>query len=374
MGAGVMGLSAAVEIAQAAGHEVTVLERGYPGDGSTSRSAGTYTRQYLDLRDIELRARSVEKLFDLEREGAINLRRIGYVRLGRAPADRHRFERAVDLQRELGVVDPGRVIGPDELSGLVPDLRVDDVDSALYSSAEGYTDGAELCQALAIKAKSRGAKILTRHGLAGARRGSTSRFVLTTTGGLEIEADTVVNCAGAWAEQVGKLLDAPVPTVSERHEMYVFQLPPNLGYTIPAIMDFIPGGKPGLFVRQEGADQLLAGLHTTTVQGSVVTDPDTCPEKASDEGLEPVFEALTELFGDLNIGYRSGWSGMYPFSADYRPIAGPHPDEPEVLVGAGLQGAGLSLGPAMGALLAEWITYGEPRSIAGATDMVPRVA
>lgn len=367
-----MGLSAAVEISQVSGHDVTVIERAFPGEGSTSRSAGTYTRQYLDVRDIELRARSVEKLFELEREGAINLRRIGYMRLGRATGDRQRFARAVDIQRELGVADPGRVIGPEELSTLVPDLRVEGIDSALYASSEGYTDGAELCQALALKAKSLGAKILTRNGLAGARRGSTSRFVLTTTGGVEIEADTVVNCAGAWAEQVGELLDAPVPTVSERHEMYVFQLPPDLGYTIPAIMDFIPGGKPGLFVRQEGADQLLAGLHTTTVQGSVVADPDTCPEKASDDGLEPVFEALTDLFGELEIGYRSGWSGLYPFATDYRPIAGPHPSDPEILVGAGLQGAGLSLGPAMGVLLAEWITHGEPRLIAGATDMVPR--
>jgi sarcosine oxidase subunit beta len=372
VGAGVMGLSCAVEMARLPDTEVTVLELSSPGSGSTSRSVGVYTRQYLTRRDIELRARSVESIYELEREGLLLLRRNGFLRLGRDAASTQAFRDAIEVQVELGVTDPGRLIDPDEIAALVPHLNVAGIDSGLWAPTEGYIDGAEFCTALAEKAQSLGAVVLGRTPLLGARRGLDRRFLLETGGG-ELVADTVVNCAGSWAGLVGDLLDAPVAMANERHEAFTFQLPKDLGYTVPMVIDFVPGAPvtEGLYFRQEGDHQLVAGVHSVTLLGQEPVDPESYFEGATTAGLDTIVPVISKALPDLDLRYVGGWAGIYPYAVGGLPIAGPHPDNPDVLVGAGLHGVGLSLGPAMGRLLAEWLVYGEPRTIVGAEDMVP---
>jgi sarcosine oxidase subunit beta len=373
VGAGVMGLSAAVEMSSIPGFEVTVIDRAYAGGGSTSRSAGVYTRQYLTERDIELRARSVEALYALEAAGLILLRRIGFLRIGRDQPSRELFAQSVALQEELGVQDPGRLIEPDEIARLVPDYNRDGIDSGLWCPTEGYLDGGELCTVLAEKAQAHGTRLMVRTALHGARRGARCRFELGTDAG-DLEADLVINCAGAWAEEVGEILEAPVPMLPERHEAYTFELPRTLTYAVPMVMDYVPDGPvtEGLYFRQEGEHQLIAGMHSVGILGTHHADPHGYFEGVTEAGTDSIVGAMLGAFPDLDVRFRGGWAGLYPYSADGLPIAGPHPANPNVLVGAGLHGVGLSLGPAMGKLLAEWAQFGEPRSIEGAIDMVPR--
>jgi sarcosine oxidase subunit beta len=373
IGGGVMGLSAAVEAAQIPGARVTLLEADYPGSGSTSRSAGVYTRQYLARRDIELRARSVEVLFRLEREGRITMRRTSFIRLGRSAEDTSKFEHAVELQRELGVEDPGRVIDADELGALVPDYDRTGVVSALYGPTDGYLDGAVLCSSLSEEAQQLGVRISVRSRLRSARRTSSGAWELADDDD-SFEADIVINCAGAWTEEVGDILGAPVRMVNERHEAFTLELPPQVEYDMPMVMDYVPDGTPteGLYFRAEGENQMIAGVHSSDILGVAQADPNDYFEGATEAGTTQIVSAIARAFPDVeDIRLRGGWAGLYPHSATGRPLAGPHPDEPSVIVGSGLGGVGLSLGPAMGKLLREWIEFGEPRTIAGAIDMLP---
>ena len=372
VGAGVMGLSCAVELARSGAFEVTVLEAGYPGVGSSSRSVGVYTTQYLSPLDIELRVRGIERILELERDAGLTLRRIGYLRVGRDDAAIAAFERAVAIQRDLGVED-ARVIDASELRRMVPDYAADGAVCALHGPGDGYIDGAELCATLAERAEALGAAIRVRAGLVGARRERGGGFVLATQRG-ELKADLVFNCAGAWAGRVGALLEAPVDVVNERHEAYAFELPRALGYTIPMVMDYLPGADAaGLYFRQEGERQLIAGVHSSDLLGAErVDDPNDSYEGTTQARVDEIVAAVDGAFPDLDgLAYRGGWAGLYPHSPDDRAVAGPHPDDPSVLVGAGLGGVGLSVGPALARLLAEWALDGEPRSVAGASALVP---
>src|SRR5262249_12269474 len=162
-------------------------------------SMGVFTRQYFTEQEVELRARGIQKLYDLEAEGVLHLRRNGYLRPGRGEEQRRLFETSVALQRAAGVADPGRVIELAELERLLPALLFDGMDWGKWARTEGYTDGGELSVSLAAKARALGAKVLSRQGLTSVRKGASTRFLLGTAGGLEIPADIVVNCAGAWA-------------------------------------------------------------------------------------------------------------------------------------------------------------------------------
>ncbi|NLT05576.1 MAG: FAD-binding oxidoreductase [Solirubrobacterales bacterium] len=377
VGAGVLGLACARELAAAGDVDVTVVERSYPGAGSTSLSVGVFTRQYLTAEDIDIRVRGVAALAELEASAGLNLRRIGLLRPARDAPTLERCAEAVALQRERGV-DDAEVLDPAGVRALVPGFDAAGVVGGIWCPSDGYLDGAELCSLLAEAAQEAGARIHGRTRVTGLRRGGAgARYTLATDRG-DVAADVVVNAAGAWAGAVGDLLDAPVGVVNERHEAYSFELPESRpAATIPMVLDYVPGSGAGegLYFRQEGHGQLIAGLHSNEPLGEPVDDPDDYFRGAGDEAAERVVELLAAALPGIDgIGYRGGWSGLYPHSPDGGLVAGPHPANPDVIVAGGLGGNGLSVALPLGRTVAEWIRHGEPRSLPAAERLVPRPA
>jgi sarcosine oxidase subunit beta len=219
-------------------------------------------------------------------------------------------------------------------------------------------------------------RLVARTNVVGLAPGTAAKYAVRTDRG-DVAADVVVNAAGAWAGQVGDALATPVQVVNERHEAYVFELPPDLAYTIPMVLDYVPGSSTGegLYFRQEGEHQLIAGMHSNEVLGDEVTDPDEWFAGATHHHAEVLIERLARaLPGIEEIGYRTGWAGLYPHSPDGELVAGPHPDNPDVLVGGGLGGNGLSVALSLGEALAEWARFGELRAAGWAQRLVPRPA
>jgi sarcosine oxidase subunit beta len=373
IGAGVLGLATATEMSADEDLDITVLDRRAPGSGSTGLSAGVYSCQYIDRQDVELRSWGIKRLEYLSAEHGLVLRRIGFLRPSRTRELTDMFHASVELQEEYGL--PGaRVIDGDEFARMVPDFDYGECDSALYAEREGYLDGNELCSILAEIATAGGVRMVGRAQLEGMRRGGEAKYTLTTTRG-EFAADVIVNCGGAWAPAIGRLLDAPVEVVSERHENYIFNLPPTVTYTLPFVLDYVLGYTKGqgLFFRQEGEHQMIAGLHSNEILGDhEVADPDSCYGGTTQEQADDIIRRVAAAFPTLpDITYAGGWAGIYPHSPDQQLVAGPHPDNPDILVGGGLGGAGLTVGQTVGRLLSDWVRYGEPR-IADATNLVPR--
>ncbi len=377
VGAGVLGLATARALAGDRDYEVTVLDRAHPGGGSTGLSVGVYTRQYLTPEDIEIRVRGVAALCALEASHGLNMRRIGLVRPAHDEATLERFAAAVAIQREHGVGD-AELLDAAGVRALVPSFDASDVSGGIWCPSDGYLDGAELCSLLAETLQDDGVAIRGRTRVTGLRPGGRgARYALETDRG-PLPADVVVNVAGAWAGQVGRVLEAPVGVVNERHEAYLFELPAERPPgTIPMVLDYVPGsaGGEGLYFRQEGDGQLIAGLHSNEPLGHPVDDPDHYFRGATDAGAEVVVERLAAALPALDgIGYRGGWAGLYPHSPDGELVAGPHPANADVLVGGGLGGNGLSVALPLGEVLADWIRHGEPRSLPGAERLAPRAA
>ena len=375
VGAGVLGLACAAEMSDADDLEITVLDRRAPGSGSTGLSAGVYSSQYIDRQDVELRTWGVKRLEQLSSEHGLVLRRIGFLRLSPRRELTETFHTSVALQEEYGL--PGaRVIGADEFRRLVPDFKYESFDSALYAAREGYLDGHELCSVLSELATAAGVTIVGRAELQGLRHSGTAKYTLSTTRG-EFPADVIINCGGAWAPRIGRLLEAPTEVVSERHEVHIFNLPSSITYKVPFLLDYTPGytDGQGLYLRQEGEHQMIAGLHSNYIVGKdQVSDPDSFFTGNTYEQREDIVSRIADAFPSLpEISYVGGWAGLYPHSPDQQLVAGPHPDNPDILVGGGLGGAGLTVGNTLGRLLSDWVRYGEPR-IADAANLAPRRA
>jgi sarcosine oxidase subunit beta len=371
VGAGAIGLAAAGRAVEL-GSAVTVLERDHPASGSSGLSAGIFNRQAVEPLDVEVRVEAERFLSRLERDHDLPLQREGYIRAAHDDAQLARLASALDLERALGV-DDARLLDRAGLRQVVPDMAVDDLAGGLFGPSDGHLDGHLLCATLAARARAAGARVLVGTALVGARRTSGGRHRLRTSAG-DIEADVVVNAAGAWAPAVGDLLGAGVRLVSQRHQIVQVRLPRPLPYTMPTVNEYVPGsGDYALYFRAEGPDQLIAGLHTHEVlDDHPGEDPDGFDRGVDADYVDLVGERLTARLPGLgDLGYAGGWAGLYPISPDGLPQVGPHPAELTVVSACGGGGVGLTNGLVYGRLAAEWAVLGEARSLPAARAYLP---
>ncbi|MFL5669638.1 MAG: NAD(P)/FAD-dependent oxidoreductase, partial [Chloroflexota bacterium] len=124
VGAGALGLATAWHLTRRGDTDVTVIERRSVASASSGLSVGIIETQYLDPLAIAIRVESMRAFGDLERTGAIEIVRNGYLRLGHRDEDLEAFGQSVAIQHDLGVSDC-RVLDKADLERLVPDLFVD---------------------------------------------------------------------------------------------------------------------------------------------------------------------------------------------------------------------------------------------------------
>lgn len=372
VGAGVLGLACAARLSEDETLSVTVIDRQHPASGSSGLSVGVFTMQYTDPFDVRLRLHSVGRLRELEAAGRLDVHHIGMARLARDDATLADYRASAELQRELGVTDTA-VLDAEGVRRLLPDYDAEGVVGALWSPSEGYIDGARLAGTLAEEAQERGATLRVRTALEGLRRTPErpARYAVQTSAGA-LPADVVVNAAGPWAAQVGELLEAPVAVLNERHEAHLLELPAGFETTVPMMFDYVLGqAEEGLYFRQEGAGQLIAGLHSNDLTHDAVADPDDYFRGVTETGTETIVRRLALALPELELRYRGGWAGLYPHHPAGRFVLGPHPDNPDMIVGAGLGGIGVSTSPILGEILADWVRFGEPRCFPAATALLP---
>jgi len=371
VGAGTLGLSAAFNLLER-GRRVTVLEADAAASGSSGRSIGVVGTQHVDPFEIELRVRSVQQMMGWKQYG-LQFHHIGYTRLGRTADDLALFENSVKLQAEFGPTG-ARILDPAAIKKLVPHISTDGLAGALFGPQDGFLDPHQYCSVLVEMVRARGGVVKQQCRVTAAERRAGGYKLRTTTG--EIDADGVVLAPGPWAGAVAKLFGHALTVIPERHQAVVIKLPAPLPYTMPMVMDYVPGttSGTGLNFRHDRAGELIAETHRSyDTEGS---DPDNYDQLLDDRTKDELAELLLERLPELSdAGFGRGWAGLYPKSPDGRPIVGPmSDDEPMLVAAAGAGGYGIQLSPIIGQLAADWIVSGEPRSMPAAMRLKPSPA
>jgi sarcosine oxidase subunit beta len=370
IGGGVAGCGAARRAAQL-GADVVLLEQEHPGSGSSGRSAGVYNIQTLDPLDVEIRIRARELFFQLERDRGLHLARIGNVRVATRAEHMEKLADVVELQRGLGA-DDSVLLDRDGLGKLVPELRTDDLEGGLLGPNDGHLDGDMLCGALLADAVDAGAIVHRRTKLLEHEVTAEGGHGLVTSRGT-FTVDTVVNAGGPWAGKVASILGYTTPVLPQVHHVIQVRLPRELGYVVPMVNLYMPGqAGEALYFRQDGPDSLIAGMHTYVLLDEIpVADPDGYGTTVPDDYLIEVAGALTDRFLVDDLGFKAGWTGLYPLSPDGRFIVGPEPHDPTLITCAGLGGVGVTMGAIAGATAVEWAIEGKPVTVPGADVLRP---
>jgi sarcosine oxidase subunit beta len=263
------------------------------------------------------------------------------------------------------------VLDREGLRRVVPDLECSDLVGGLFGPSDGYVDGHLYCSLLADLLRDRGVTVLISSEVIEASVTPAGRHILVTPQ-TTLDCDVVVNAAGAWAARVGELLGTPAPVLPQRHQALVAHLPRALDYLMPSVMDYIPSsGELGLYFRHESRSSLIAGLHTEEPLHDIV-DPDDFGRGGEHEFMDAVAQRLAHRLPRLSGARLAGhWAGLYPLSPDGVPVVGPYRERPSIVAALGAGGSGLQSSPALGRLAAEWIVYGECRTIPAAARFVP---
>ena len=366
IGGGVVGANILYALAARGCSDAVLLERRELTSGSTWHAAGlmsVYAIGHTASR-LYLRSHAVYAQVEAETDQQIGLHRCGTLRLASSKDRLDEYRHYTDTAGALGV--PAKIVGPAEVKSLWPLVEyTDDLQGALYHPLDGHASPADVTQALAKGARSRGAEIRRQTEAVGIEAMSGGEWRIRTATG-DVVCEHVVIATGSFARQTGAmvgidlpviplvhqyLVTEPVPRIAERHASGLPELPILRDDTVQG---YIREEQYGLMFGPYDRDPQVWGLNgiPTNYAGELLA-PDF-------EAMMPHFEIAARRVPELGLrGVRTCVSGSIAVSPDNRPLVGPAWGLRNVWLAVGFTG-GIAMGGGIGASLAAWIIEGEP--------------
>jgi glycine oxidase len=355
IGAGIIGCSVAWRLA-AEGVATTVLERGRVGQEASWAAAGMIAPQAEaegpgPFFDFCMKARDAfDAIVDrLVREGGVDPEydRAGILYVALDADERAQLERRARWQRSVGAT-------LEELSGaearrVEPMLSPETV-YAIHMPTNRRTDNRKLTQAYAAAARKAGAEFVEGARVEGlALRGERAIGVLMDAGST-LEADVVVNAAGAWAGEIRGLEADRVKLHPVRGQILCFEVAP--GTIGPALFSL----RGYVVPRRDG--RLLAG---STMEEAGYNKSVTLA------GVDKIARGAAAIVPTLGAAaFREAWAGLRPATRDLMPVLGFSPSVSNVLWAAGHFRSGILLSAITGEIIADLVQGRRPAVELGA--------
>jgi dimethylglycine dehydrogenase len=366
IGGGAVGASSLYHIAKAGWTDCVLLEKNELTAGSTWHAAGnvpTFSSSW-SIMNMQRYSASLYRELGALVDYPMNYHVTGSIRLGHSMERLREFKRVVGMGRYQGMdLD---ILSPDEMRSKYPFLETHELTGALYDPHDGDIDPAQLTQALAKGARDLGAKIIRFCPVTAARRAGGD-WILTTPKG-EIACEYVVNAAGYYAREVGKLFGRDVPMMVMSHQYILFEEIPELaawsreaGHKLPLLRDV----DSSYYLRQEKTGMNL-GPYERNCKAHWVTPDDPMPEDFSfqlfPDDLDRLEWYLNDAVARVPILGTAGLSriinGPIPYAPDGNPLIGPMPGVPNAFE-ACVFTFGICQAGGAGKVLAEWVTEGQ---------------
>lgn len=345
IGAGIVGASVAYRLVQG-GADVTLIDQGQPGAGTTSRSfawlnANRKTpRAYFDLNVAGMRE---HRALAEELPPGDWLHACGNL-IWPDCGEKDELQERIDRLRDWGYAAEWRdatSIGAE----LEPHLALQDLNEQVaFFPGESWVDAPQLTSRIINAARSDGFAVRTGTGVTGVSIHDDRVEALTLDSGDRIAVDGVVNAAGVGAAAISQMAGAPLPMAPTRGLLVRLRVegdPIRRVIHTPAV-NLRPDGPGRVLLHHDSTDAELGDVHEIDARDPLVqrlVDAATA--------VAPALGGAT--FHDARIGVR-------PITIDGYPSVGALP---------GVNGyyeavthSGVTLGPLLGRLLAAEILSG----------------
>lgn len=337
IGAGISGASVAYELAEY-GSVALIEAESTPGYHSTGRSAALYTPNFGTPEVCEINKASEAFFLDppqgfceaplLTPRGALTV------------ASENNQNGLESLLKLASKSSPIYEISKAEALRLAPIIRPEKFISAVYEPNVMDIDVASLHQGYLRGFKQHGGELLVKHRIFSLE--NQSGFWSLKVADKVFRSRKVVNAAGAWADQVGKLAQAEsIGLVPKRRTVIIVDSPEGLDLKAMPLIDFVGGA----YLKPEAGKIMVSPGDETPVEPQDI-QPDDFEVAVLVDWLE-----RNTLVSVSRLDH--SWAGLRSFVADGNPVVRFDRKVPEFFWLAGQGGYGIMMAPTLAKRAAE---------------------
>jgi len=360
IGGGVIGCSVAYHLTKLGWNDVLLIERSQLTAGTTWHAAGLVEAGgFFDETSLEMAkyTRELYQTLEAETGQSTGYKAVGYLDFATSPSRLEGYRRISGFDRGFGV--NFEEISPSKCKQLWPLADTADVLAGFYCAEDGRVNPIDATMALAKGARMGGAQILEETEVTGVSVVHGRVCGVTTDKG-NIEAEFVVNCAGMWAREIGKMAGVDVPLQAAEHYYLITEPIDGIHAELPVLVDAdkhayyreeIGGVLLGLF-EPIAAPWGLNGIPKDFSFGEIKPDWDRM--------MPYVEEAMKRIPILQEAGIHKMFCGPESFTPDLGPLMGEAPELKNFYIAAGFNSLGILLGGGAGRIMANWIVEGLP--------------
>jgi 4-methylaminobutanoate oxidase (formaldehyde-forming) len=339
--------------------DVVVLDKGELTSGATFHAAGLVGQLRASVNITKMLKYSIELYARLEKETGQHTAwsEVGGLRIASSKDRMEELRRSAAMAKTFGL--PMELISAKEACDLFPVMEKKEIFGAAFLPTDGQIDPSGVTYALARGARDRGAEICTETRVTGITVKNGAVYEVITEKG-KIKTEIVVNAAGIWAPEVGKMVGVSIPIIPMEHQ-YIITKPiegVRKGMTTMRDPDLL------VYFREEVGGLVMGGYEHNPIPWALDGIPKDFTKKLLKSNYEH-FEPLSRLamkrvpvIGKAEI--ITLLNGPEAFTSDGDFIMGEAAEVKNFFVAAGFCAHGIAAGGGVGKMMAEWIIEGRP--------------
>jgi 4-methylaminobutanoate oxidase (formaldehyde-forming) len=359
IGGGVIGSSVAYHLAKLGWNDVVLLERMQFSCGTTWHAAGLIGTMRANESHAKLAEYSMSLLGEIEKETgqSTGFKQVGSITLAHSEARFEELKRVASMNNAFGVTQVD-MITPAEIKEKYPFVETGDLLGGSWVAHDGYASPVDVTAAFVKGARGRGTLCLEGIKVTGINQSQGKVTGVVTDQG-EIESGFVVNCAGLWARDLGRLAGVNIPLHACEHYYAVTEKLDDLPLDLPVMRDH----DNCAYYKQDAGSLLVGQFEPRAIAWGQNGIPDDFSfdeiEGHFDEQMMPVLEKAMERVPMLqNVGWRKFFCGPESFTPDDQFHMGEAPELKNFYIAAGLNSIGIQSSGGLGMAIAEWMDKG----------------
>lgn len=359
IGGGIVGCSTAYHLTKLGWKDVVLLERKKISSGTSWAAAGLLGQLWSTSALTKLAKYGADLYAGLEKETGqpTGYKRNGSIRVARTQARRQEYLRALGMARSFGI--KMEEISLDEAKRLFPVMRTDDLTGAWYQPDDGITNPEDTTQSLAKGARMGGAQLIQNTPVTGITLKNGVACGVGTDNG-KITCEYVVNCAGMWGREVGKMVSVSLPLFAAEHMHMTTEPMEGVYKEMPYLRDM----DGYIYIKEEMGGLLMGGFepHAKTWGLDGIPEEFEYTQLPEDWDQMELFmkNAMHRVPQFEHAGISSLTTVPESFTPDTSYMLGEAPGVKNFFVACGMNSVGITSAGGAGMALAQWIVQGYP--------------
>ncbi len=361
IGGGVVGCSVLYHLTKAGWKDVVLVERDELTSGSTWHAAGGMHTVNGDPNVAKLQQYTINLYKEIEEISgqSCGVHITGGIMLAGTPERLDWLKMVQARGRYLGM--QLEFVSVDEAARLFPLMDKRYFVGALYDPIEGHVDPSGVTNAYAKAARIQGAEIYRHTRVTEIRQRTDGTWDVISEKG-SINAEHVVNAAGLWAREVGRMVGLELPVLAMEHQYLITEEIPEVAAAKTEMLHVIDF-EGEIYMRQEAKGMLMGTYERAGQPWSERTTPWNFTSELLPPNLDRIAPSLEVGFRHYPAIERAGIkrvvNGPFTFAPDGNPVIGPVRGLRNYWVAVGVM-AGFSQGGGVGLSLANWMVHGDP--------------